>query len=211
MIIDSREVRNSIIQKIKDKNPVTDVDIEYIEVADILLDEGFAIEKKEDDLIPSILSNRLYDQLNNLMQYENPILCIIIDNLWKTFYFSKSNWIHSSYRGMLTTLAVSYPKLKIFEFRDEDEFVEFVVGLDKKIHKEGASVRPTPMVRKPRTPEQIKENVLSMIPGLGIPKSQKLLEYFGSVKNIANASEEELQKVEKIGPKLAKKIFDSLH
>jgi len=210
MIIDSRE-ENSFAERVKNKNPVTGVEREFIEIGDVLLDDEFAIEIKRKDLISSITSNRLFDQLNSLMNYEHPILCIVLDDIYKQFYFSNSRWIHKAYRGTLTTLAVSYPKLKVFQFQDEDELVEFLIGLDKKIHKEGSSQRPSPIARKPKSLDERRENMLCMIEGLGVPKAKLLLKQFGGIYGLCSANMIELQAVDGIGKKLALNIWNVLH
>ncbi|MDA0714868.1 MAG: helix-hairpin-helix domain-containing protein, partial [Bacteroidetes bacterium] len=46
---------------------------------------------------------------------------------------------------------------------------------------------------------------LTEIPGLGNASAEKLLNHFGSVKNVKEANEEQLQNV--VGPALSKKIF----
>ena len=111
----------------------------------------------------------------------------------------------------MTTLAVSYPNLKIFKFDTEEEFINFVVNLDKKLHKEGKSERPAPIMRKGKSLTVKKENALTAIDGISVGKAKKLLECYGSIKNIANDSVENLEKAPGIGKKLAKNVYDVLH
>jgi ERCC4-type nuclease len=190
---------------------IVDIEKERIEIADIILDDGYAIERKGHDLIQSLTSGRIWDQLNNLCQYSHPILCIVNENIWRDFYYCRSNWIHNSYKGFLTTLTVSYPKLKVFHFQSMEEYIDYIIALDKKIHKEGKSSRPVPMARRAKTPEEIKENILSMIPGLGIPKTKLLLKEFDSIYNICSVTAKDLQEVNGIGKKLADVIYKYLH
>lgn len=210
MIIDSRE-ENSFIDKVKGKNPISGVETEYIESGDTLLDEGYAIEIKRKDLLQSITSNRLYDQLNLLMEYSNPILCIVMDDIWKCMYFSNSRWIHKAYRGTLTTLATSYPRLKVFHFQDEDELVEFIVGLDKKIHKEGTSSRPVAIHRKTKKIQIRMEDAVAMTEGISIKKSQILLKHFNSIYDLASASLKDIEEVPGFAEKSAKRVWNLLH
>jgi len=208
LIIDTREpnnIKNSLKAKIKN------VEIDFLEVGDYLLDNGYAIERKDKDLVQSILSNRLFEQINNLCEYEHPILCITLQNLWKTFYFSKSRYIYNSYVGVISTLVTKYPRLKLVYLQDEGEFIDFIVKLDKKIHEEKESTRPAPLMRKAFTIEERKENALTAIEGISIGKAKKLLECYGSIKNIANESMEGLELAPGIGKKLAKNIWKTLN
>jgi len=190
----------------------TDSKKEFREVGDYELDGGYAIEHKDWDLLQSIISHRIFDQLNNLCNYEHPILAYNLENLWQMFYFSQSRYVHKQYLGLLATLVVKYPNLKIVPYLGEDQFIDFVKTLDKKIH-EGDRVipRPAPFMRKTSSLKEDKENCLTGIKGVSIGKSKKLLDYFGSIKAICNASEEELREVESIGPKLAKNIWETLN
>jgi len=208
IIVDSREP-NKIIKALRNKK--LSVKEEFLEVGDYLLDNGYAIERKDKDLISSIQSNRLYEQLNNLCQFEHPILCITIQDLWKTFYFSRSRYIHRSYLGTLTTLTIKYPNLKIMFLQDEEEFISYIASLDKKIHEDGNKERPAPLMRKAKSIKVRKENALTAIEGVSVGKSKKLLEEFGSIRNIANAKLADLQNVDGVGKKLAEKIMETLN
>jgi len=108
--------------------------------------------------------------------------------------------------GMLTTLIVSYPNLKIVFLDDTDEFIRFIVSLDKKIHEEGKSERPKFLVRKPVTIQDSMENVISGIPGVSIKTAKLLLERKGSVQAVANSTKEELMEIPNIGEKTAREI-----
>jgi ERCC4-type nuclease len=150
--------------------------------------------------------------LNNLCSsYEHPILCITIQNIWKLFYHSHSRFIDKSYIGTLTTLTCKYLNLKVIFLDGDDEFINFIISLDKKIHEDGKSERPKPKMRKVESIEERKENVLCAIQGIGVPTSKKLLEKFGSVNAVANASEEDLKTIEKLGDKNIKRIIETLN
>ena len=57
----------------------------------------------------------------------------------------------------------------------------------------------------------MQEYIVSSLPGVGPTLARPLLKEFKSIKNIVNASEEELRKIELIGEKKAKQIYDSLN
>ena len=95
--------------------------------------------------------------------------------------------------------------------QDEDEFISYIVNLDKKIHEKGKSERPAPHLRKAKSIKMRKENALTAIEGVSIGKAKKLLECFGSIRNIANANPKELEMVDGVGKKLAEKIRETLN
>jgi ERCC4-type nuclease len=66
--------------------------------------------------------------------------------------------------------------------------------------------------RKPLTLKEQQEYVVSSLPGVGVALARPLLKKFKTIKKVINASAEQLEKVEKIGPKKAaeiKKITES--
>ena len=58
--------------------------------------------------------------------------------------------------------------------------------------------------------EEITKSALDDISGIGTVKKVELLKKFGGLKNIKEASVEEIAKVKGIGPELAKKIKEKL-
>ncbi|NQY42772.1 MAG: hypothetical protein HRT87_05470 [Legionellales bacterium] len=62
------------------------------------------------------------------------------------------------------------------------------------------------LLRKKRT-----SSVLEQIAGIGIQKRKRLLEHFGGIQGVLSASVGDLAKVEGIGTKLAKVIFETIH
>jgi excinuclease ABC subunit C len=64
--------------------------------------------------------------------------------------------------------------------------------------------------RKLRSKE-VTESELDLIPGVGEGRKLTLLKYFGSVEAIRKASEEDISKIPKIGPVVARLIYESLH
>jgi Fanconi anemia group M protein len=59
---------------------------------------------------------------------------------------------------------------------------------------------------KPLSDDDLQEFVVAAFPGIGTQLAKPLLAEFKSIKNIVNASEDELKKVALIGEKKAKRI-----
>jgi ERCC4-type nuclease len=60
--------------------------------------------------------------------------------------------------------------------------------------------------QKPVSETEVQEFIVSSLPGVGPTLAKHLLTHFKTIQNIANASEEVLANVEKIGKKKAKEI-----
>ena len=209
IIVDDREDKNRIMQ-LKAKG--LPIEVQRLEVGDMLLPNDFAIESKTiNDLLTS-LRGRIWEQLNNLSEnYKYPILAIISDNKWKSMYYNKSSYIDKSYAGFRATITTSYPKMKIEIFEDDDEFFDWLKRVYTKLIEEGHSSRPIPKLRKGKKLNIIQENIFAQIKGISLTKSKILLEYFGSVKNICNASIDEFKSINGIGNKLATNLYDTVN
>jgi excinuclease ABC subunit C len=58
--------------------------------------------------------------------------------------------------------------------------------------------------------KRIKESILDDFKGLGKVRRVLLLDYFGSLEKLRNATPEEIQKIEGMGPKLAQNLYEFL-
>ena len=208
ILIDSREPKSTIslltIKGLEFKR-------EFLDIGDYLLPDSTIIERKTGpDFLHSIIDGRLWSQAGSLSQYKHPIIVIISKDLWKDMYFSKGRYIHKSYYGAVSTLLSSY-NISVINFISEEDFVDFLDSLHKKILKEKPSSRPSPLVRKAKTIEERKENCLSMIEGISVNKAKLLLKEFKNIKTISEKSIKELESVKGIGKKLAENIYNTLN
>ena len=58
--------------------------------------------------------------------------------------------------------------------------------------------------------KRMRTSVLDSIPGLGPQRRTDLVKHFGSVKNLKEASVEDIAEVKGFGPKLAQTVYDHL-
>ena len=90
------------------------------------------------------------------------------------------------------------------EFQISDKLFNFITNLQDEVHKTAIEYH-----RKVRDKEMTKSK-LDDISGIGEKKRTQLLKKFGSVKNIKNATIEEIAEVKGINLELAQKIKDEL-
>jgi len=111
---------------------------------------------------------------------------------------------------MLAAISIDFqiPIIPTRNFRDTAAFINTVAKRLEKPKK----LFPLLKKRKPLTLKEQQELILESLPTVGPNLAKSLLEKFKSVKKVINASEEKLQKIEKIGKKKAqeiKKVTDS--
>jgi Fanconi anemia group M protein len=109
--------------------------------------------------------------------------------------------------GMLSTIALTY-RIPIFFTKNAQETAKYIhlmakreqLGSDKEIRLR--------VGRKGFTLNEQQQFLVESLPGIGPTVAKSLLEHFGSIQKLVNASKDELKEVEKIGPKKAQGILD---
>jgi Fanconi anemia group M protein len=98
-------------------------------------------------------------------------------------------------------------KIPIIPFPNIKWFLTWVIAKAKSLgSQEEKAVRA---LRARRREMGVEEEAIYMLEGIVGPKTAvSLLNHFGSVRNVVNANEEELMKVEGIGKKTAKRLIE---
>jgi Fanconi anemia group M protein len=201
IIADIHEKNSLVISNLASK---CELEIKSLEVGDYIIG-NFAIERKtSSDFISSMLSKRLQEQLKNLEQVKNKM--IIIEG---NFGIEKnSNLNPNSLRGQILAI-LNYHKIPIIFTKDSEETSEYLILLAKQQLKplEELSLHS----RKPSSIKEQKQYLIESFPGIGPKTAKELLKKFGSIKNIINASREELEEI--IGKKAEnlKELIEDSH
>ncbi len=199
IIADYREKGSNVLKEIIDKD-VT-LQLEKLSIGDFLLSSKVVVEYKTvQDFVDSIIDGRLLSQLKELNKYEKPV--IIIEGTEDMYSARK---IHpNAIRGMLVTITVSYG-IPLIQTRTHKETAEILMMIAKKEQSDEKS-DITHHFAKPLSLKEQQEYFISALPNIGMGGARPLLKHFGTVKNIVNASEKELQDVDLIGPKKSKTL-----
>ena len=188
IIIDNHEKNSLVPSELINEN--LDVQFEDLKVADYLVN-GVAIERKTvSDFISSMISRRLLIQLDSLEQYENRLLLIegIEEQELYTDSEKKIGMHPNSVRGFLLSIILKH-KTPIIFTKNEEDTAKFIAILERRKEKE-TSLK---ISKRAKNKNEQKQLILEGFPGIGPKTAKKLLEKFSSIKNILNASEEELK------------------
>jgi len=189
IIADYREKNSLVISELKKEG--LDVELKELKVADYLV-RGVAIERKTvSDFIGSMLNGRLLKQLGELQQYDNKLL--MIEGLDEQELYSERNetGLHSnSVRGFLLSILLRHKVPIIFTKNSEDsaKFIELIAR--KKRAESPLNIKKRSLDKKERM-----QFILEGFPGIGPKTARKLLEKFKTIKNILDASDEELKEL----------------
>ena len=189
IIVDTRE-KNSLIPSIL-INKGCEVDFQHLHVGDYIIKNTIIERKTVSDFISSMLNKRLNRQLNNLKDQKNKLLLIEgIDE--QELYHQESNVHENAIRGYILSILLNY-KIPILFTQNHEDSAKFLKVLALKPTKEreiGINDKPTPRNSK----EQL-QYLLEGFPNIGPKTAKKLLEEFGTFKNIILASQEDLEKL----------------
>ncbi|MBI4150335.1 DEAD/DEAH box helicase family protein [Candidatus Woesearchaeota archaeon] len=199
--VDDRERSSGIIKELIDQG--VKIELKRLEIGDYLLSKRCCVEYKTvPDFVDSIIDGRLLVQIKELRKnFERPV--IIIEGTEDVY--SQRNLHPNAIRGMLATITVSYgiPIIQTKTFKETAGLLALITKREQEAEAHHYSPHGS---KKPLSLPELQEYVVSALPGVGPLLAKPLLEKFGSIKNIVNASDEELMKIEKIGEKKAKEI-----
>ncbi|MDO8869475.1 MAG: DEAD/DEAH box helicase [Methanobacteriaceae archaeon] len=196
---DSREGNSRVLRELTKLG--VDIEIKTMAVADYQITDEVGIERKTaSDFISSIADKRLYKQAKEMVEeFKKPVLILEGDNLYSGFMNP------NAIRGALSAIAVDFG-IPIIPTRSSDDTAAMIRRI--AIREQGQN-RPPVQVRTEKKPLTFLEQqlfIVESLPNVGPVNARKLLEEFGSIKKIINATEDDLQKVDGIGKKIAKTI-----
>ena len=177
--------------------------LEKLDNADYVLSSRCGVEIKiVQDFVDSIVDGRLLQQIKALKNdFERPLIIIEgTDDI-----YSMRNVHANSIRGMLATIAVSYG-IPILHSRNPKETAAFLQIIAKREQEEKGKDFTLHAEKREMSLNEWQEYVVAAFPGIGATLSKPILKKFKTIKKFVNASEDSLQKVEKIGPEKAKRI-----
>ena len=198
---DFREKASGIIHELVDMG--ISVNMQTLDVGDYQLSNRVAVEyKKVPDFVDSIIDGRLLEQIKALKNsYERPMIIVEGDQ----DIYSQRNIHPNAIRGMLATITVSYG-IPIIQTKTSQESAALIAVIAKREQDPESKEFNPHGSRKPMTTHEMQEYIVSALPGVGPTLAKPLLEKFGTVRKLFNASDADLKEVEKIGEARAKEI-----
>jgi ERCC4-type nuclease len=184
-----------------------------LDIGDYLIGDYIVEYKSWEDLYASMNDGRLWEQLNNMRQYPHPMIAVVGEKYKALYEMSRfrrgsKQSLEKTIRSGLVTIYKSFP-VPVMMFENDKEFCKFIESLFNSLNKEKRKYRPVFHKRKPKTIEEVKENVVAESRGgVSIGKAKTLLDASGySIKKMIE-NVDMLGNVKGIGPKIVKRIKD---
>lgn len=196
---DSREGNSKVIRHLTEME--MDVKVRPMAVGDYQVSDDVAIERKTaKDFVDSIMDKRLFKQATELREeFKNPLIILEGDDFYNGFINP------NAVRGSIASIALDFG-ISIIPTRNAQDTAAMI----KRIAiREQTGEKPHIQTRTDKKPVNMWEQqlfIVESLPNIGPVNAKKLLEHFGTVSKIINASENELMEVEGIGKKTAKNI-----
>ncbi|RLF22617.1 MAG: hypothetical protein DRN15_08475 [Thermoprotei archaeon] len=202
VIADDREQKSRVIEYLKRLGAY--VIVKRLEVGDYVVSEDLAVERKSvNDLIASIYDGRVFEQAKRLLE-EYPSSFIIVEGDFNSTILSyeKPQVIY----GAIAKLASAWGMPILFT--PNAEHTAILIYTIARQEQEGKGKRIA--LRRKRKLSSLKDwqlFIVESLPGVGPVLAERLLEHFGSVRKIFNATSIELARVRGMTPSRAREIF----
>jgi DNA excision repair protein ERCC-4 len=206
ILIDNRERDSGIPDILKEKGiPIL---FENLEIGDYIIGDLIIERKTSKDFIASVFDGRIFQQTNKITSYTNRAILLIEGNLNKEVEYLKNK---NSIYGTLLVLALSY-NLKIIYSSDIKESANILEIIYK--HGKYYKIEKFLLIKQKRIPNntyQQQLNIIASIPHIGEKYAERLLKNFKTIKNIINASPQEISSKANIPYKTSIKIWRILN
>jgi Fanconi anemia group M protein len=159
-----------------------------------------------DDFLSSLLEGKLFVQMKNLRAtYSRPLLLIEGEGL-----LTKRNISHNAIFGSFAAIIVDFG-IPIITTQSSQETADFLAIMAQREQKEGDRAVAIRGEKTARTISEQQQFLIEGLPNVSAVLAQRLLQHFGSVRAVANATEEELCKITGIGKNIAADILKILN
>jgi len=199
VLADHREKSNKIIKELIDLG--VSVKTAQLTSADYVVSGKVGVElKKVPDFVASIIDGRLLSQVKDLKNnFQKAVL--IIEGEEDIYALRK---VHANaIRGMLASIVLDF-QVPILYTKNPKDTASLLAVMAKR--EQGKDSDFTFHASKPRSLKEQQEFIVSSFPNIGVQTAQTLLEHFGSIKNLINATKEEIKEIKGVGEKTAQSL-----
>ena len=221
LVIDSRE-KSKLYKLVMQKAKALRIPCEkrWIEIGDYVYDDVCFEAKSSTDFLGSVMTKRLWTQLDNMDRHYQTNIVIIYGELEEAIHNVISNspskmpigtrsiMLNNKFLGAIGRIVLD-TDIKPFWVQTEEEAALIITAVSKM--KPITRDTIAPQVFKRLTTDDLRLDLLSSIKGVSIKKAKELIKQFGSIMEIGECSEYELQAIEGIGETLAKRIISTLN
>ena len=165
---------------------------------------SFLVERKTPvDLVSSVRDGRLWRELGK-MKDSGAVPYLLVEgplSLIERF----TGWSQSSVAGLLVSVSDGWG-VSVLWAPSQPWTVSYLLSMARRARREGGKSYPLRVVPKRAEPREIMLSVVEGLPGVGPERAEALLRRFSTLSSLFSASAEELEQVEGVGEKTAKRL-----
>jgi ERCC4-related helicase len=205
IIVDHRESRSPVMRFLSQKDII--VEPQQLDVGDYIVSSRIGVERKTvEDFLNSLLEGKLFVQMRNLRAtYSRPLLLIEGDGI-----LTKRNISHNAIFGSFVSIIVDFG-IPIITTHTAQETADFLAIMAHREQKEGEKAIAIRGEKTAKTISEHQQFLVEGLPNISVVLAKRLLQHFGSIRSLANASEEDLCQVQGIGKNIAADILKILN
>ena len=221
LVIDSRE-KSKLAKLVMQKAKALSIKYEqrWIEIGDYVFDDVCFEAKSATDFLGSVLSKRMWTQLDNMdRHYKTNVVIIhgdmqeaimnVIENApSKMPIGTRSIMLNNKFLGAIGRITLD-TDIKPFWVQSEEEAALIITAICKMKPLTRETIEP--QVFKRITTDDLRLDLLSSVKGVSIKKAKLLIKQYGSIMEVGECSAFELQAIEGIGETLAQRIISTLN
>jgi len=218
LTIDSREksiLTDLVIEKAKSLNVKTTK--QWIEVGDYVIGDVCFEAKSSFDFLASVMTKRLWTQLDNMDRCYKTNVVIIYGSLGdalqytdhsakydKTPIANKKRYLTNRFYGAIGKITLD-SDIKPIWVSNEHAAASIITSIAKMQPHDRSPIKPH--IFKRFTSDDIRINMLATIKGISEKKAKMILKKYGSLMEIGDCDKRELCSLEGIGDATAEKIL----
>lgn len=207
VLADSRERNSLVIKHLEDSG--VNVRPKQLKVGDYIASDRVGIERKSiPDFLQSITNQRLFKQLGSLTEsYEKPLLILEGD---PGLLFMDNGMHPNAIRGALASVSIDYgvPIIWSPDSKGTAEQIHRIAYREQFKKDRGLQIR---VKEKCHDLARQQEFIIAGLPHVSNTLSKRLLEEFRTVKKVFMGRKERFMRIEGMGEKKAKRIWELLN
>jgi len=206
IVVDTREASKMAKLVSSLRSAGCEVREERLEAGDFYIpgEPSFLVERKTPvDLVSSVRDGRLWRELDK-MKASGPSPYLLVEgplSLIERF----TDWSQSSVAGLLVSVSDGWG-VSVLWAPSQPWTVSYLLSLARRARREERRSYPLRVVPKRAGPREIMLSVVEGLPGVGPGRAEALLRRFGTLSALFSARAEELEQVEGVGEKTARRL-----
>ena len=191
---------------------------EWLDIGDYTFADVCFEAKSSFDFLSSVINKRLWNQLDNMdAKFVNNIVIV-----YGSFNDALENYLHyvNNKAGQARMLRNKFDGAFGKIILDTDANIIWVssarqaarlIAVVCKMHPIDREIHPTSLIRKRIATTDLRVDVLCTVKGISPKKAKLLIDRFGSIMEIGEASIEEICELDGFGKIIAKRLIDVLN